>query len=137
MKLAEAIANDLPFELLLGDSERPLPVGWLWELRQGGIAYCFLGYGSSPSAESHLHRGTVEGEGPWRLLDRDRKDRNGTPLRVTIRVARAHRYPEERGSEAAALRYFRFWHDRLPKDAVLGGTREPPPESPHNRRTRA
>ena len=82
MKLAEAIAQDLPFELLFGDSERPLPVAWLWELRKGGIAYVFGGYQISPSAESHMHRGTVVGEGPWRLLDRDRENEDGTPLQV-------------------------------------------------------
>lgn len=122
MKLAEAIARDMPFQLELGGQTYPL--AWVWELRDGGIAFCFPGWGQSPSAESHMHRGAVEGDGPWSLLDLDRQDDDGTPLRVRILPARQH--PPEGGSKEKALRYFRFWHDRLPADAVL--------ESPHNRR---
>jgi hypothetical protein len=68
-----------------------------------------------------MHRGPVEGEGPWIVTDRDRTDDDGNPRVVTIRAARPH--PAERGREEEALKYFLFWHDQLPSDAVLSGTR--------------
>jgi hypothetical protein len=101
MKLAEAIAKDMPFTLRLPgekpdidvkvpldefDFGTPYPLAWLWELRTGGIAFIFPGYGMSPGAEAHV---------------------------------------PERGTEDEALRYFYFWHHLLPDDAVLSGTRNP------------
>jgi hypothetical protein len=121
MKLSEAIARDLPFDMQFNRESGRYPLAWLWELKGGGIAFCFAGYGMSPGAESHLHRGTVTGEGPWTVTDRDRTNEDGTPLRVTLRRARQH--PPERGTEEQALRYFLWWHQKLTDDDVISGTR--------------
>jgi hypothetical protein len=118
-----AIAQDLPFQLELPGGSGPYPTAWLWQLRGGVVAFVFAGYRRSPSAESHMHRGPVEGEGPWIVTDRDRTDDDGNPLVVTIRAAGSH--PAERGREEEALKYFLFWHDQLPSDAMLSGTRNP------------
>jgi hypothetical protein len=131
MKLSEAIAQDLPIEMQFNDEPGRYAVAWLWELKDGGIAFCFAGYGMSPSAESHLHRGPVEGEGPWTVTDRDRTNEDDTPLIVTLWPARRH--VPERGTEEEALRYFLWWHQKLTEDDVLAGTRQAR-ENPRNAR---
>jgi hypothetical protein len=50
MKLADAIAQDLPFQLELPGGSGPYPIAWLWQLRGGGVAFVFAGYRRSPSA---------------------------------------------------------------------------------------
>jgi hypothetical protein len=125
MTLAEAIARDLPFEIEIPGCAQPYPLAWLWELRTGGIAFIFPGYRMSPSAESHATHGTVEQidrEDAWRVTDNERTVEDGSPLVVTLRTVRAH--PPVRGTGEEALRYFRFWHDQLPKDSVISGTRK-------------
>jgi hypothetical protein len=70
MKLSEAIARDLPFVLRIplprdGDPDHAVegPLDWLWELKAGGIAYVHAGAAGSPGIETHIHYGTVSGEG--------------------------------------------------------------------------
>jgi hypothetical protein len=56
MKLADAIAQDLPFQLELPGGSGPYPIAWLWQLRGGGVAFVFAGYRRSRARVAHAPR---------------------------------------------------------------------------------